>query len=146
MNSGSVPGQAADSQTARGTASVVNWIDETVTDVSENAATVDTVPGSVHIKNDNDDIPSETVLTSLATTTTTTAVSGTLVVPCPRKSPVTSSKDCGEVMLCEKDAGYFVINTTAYPAKDKPTIDIRVPTTVELLANEIAERPSKICN
>ena len=58
VTSESVPGQAADSQTARGTASVVNWIDETVTDVSENAATVDTVRGSVHIKNDSDDIPS----------------------------------------------------------------------------------------
>ena len=146
MTTESVPGQAADSQTARGTTRAVNWIDETVTDVSENAGTVDTVPGSVHIRNDSDNIPSETVLTSLATTTTTTVVPGTLVVPCPRNPPVMSANDCGAVMLCEKETGYFVINTTSCPAKDKPTIDTRVPTTVELLANEIAGRPSKICN
>ena len=61
VTSESVAVQAADSQTARGTTSSVNWIDETVTYVSENAKTVDTVPGSVHLENDSDDIPSETV-------------------------------------------------------------------------------------
>ena len=145
VNSESVPGQAADSQTARGTTSAVNWIDETVTDVSENTGTVDTVPGSVHLKNDSDDIPSETVLTSLATTTTTTttAVPGTVASPCPR-SPVTSVKEC-EVMLCEKNAGYFVINITECPARERPKISSTVPTTVDILANEFVGRLDNAC-
>ena len=97
-------------QTARGTTHALNWLVRTVTNASEITETVDTVPGLVHLENDSDDIPSETVLTSLATTTTTTAVPGTVAFPCPR-SPVTSVKEC-EVMLCEKNAGYFVINIT----------------------------------
>ena len=143
VNSGSVPGQAADSLTARGTTSVVNWIDETVTDVSENAETVGTVPGSVHIKNGSDDIPSETVLTSLATTTTTTTTTtthpSTVAAPCPRPT-----NDC-EAMLCEMEAGYFVINTVACPAKDRPKIDTTEPTTVEIVVNEIDGRPNSLC-
>ena len=142
VTSESVAGQAADSQTARGTTSAVNWIDETVTDVSENAETVDTVPGSVHIKNDSDDIPSETVLTTLATTTTT--VPGTVASSCPR-SPLTSAKNC-EVMLCKMNAGYFVINTTACRAKETPKIRTTVPTTVEISTSEITGRPETICN
>ena len=144
VTSESVAVQAADSQTARGTTSSVNWIEETVTDVSENAETVDTVPGSVHIKNDSDDIPSETVLTTLATTTTTTAVPSIVASSCPR-SPVTSAKDC-EVMLCEKDAGYFVINTTACTVKETPKMDTTVPTTVEILTSEVTGRPETVCN
>ena len=120
VNSESVPGQVADSQTARGTTSAVNWIDETVTDVSEN------VPGSVHIKNDSDDIPSKTVLTSLATTTTTATLPDTVAAPCPRQT-----NDC-EAMLCEMEAGCFVINTAACPAKDRTKIDTTEPTTVEI--------------
>ena len=145
VNSESVAVQAADSQTARGSTSAVNWIGETVTDVSENAETVDTVPGSVHLKNDSDDIPSETVLTSLATTTTTTttAVPGTVASPCPR-SPVTSVKEC-EVMLCEKNAGYFVINITECPARKRPKISSTVPTTVDILANEFVGRLDNAC-
>ena len=144
VTSESVAVQAADSQTARGTTSSVKWIDETVTYVSENAETVDTVPGSVHLENDSDDIPSETVLTTLATTTTTTAVPSIVASSCPR-SPVTSVKDC-EVMLCEKDAGYFVINTTACPAKQTPKMDTTVPTTVEILTSEVTGRPETVCN
>ena len=139
VTSESVPGQATDSQTARGTTSAVTWIDETVTDVSENAGTVDTVPGSVHIKDDNDDIPSETVLTSLATTTTTTTHAGNVAATCPRQT-----NDC-EAMLCEMEAGYFVINTAACSAKNRPKIDTTEPTTVEILVNEIDGRPNSLC-
>ena len=144
VTSESVAGQAADSQTARGTTSAVKWVDETATDVSENAETVDTVPGSVYIKNDSDYITSETVLTMLATTTTTTAVPGIVASSCPRSS-VTSAKDC-EVMLCEKNAGYFVINTTACHAKETPKVDTTVPTTVEILTSEVTGRPETVCN
>ena len=144
VTSESVAGQSADSQTARGTTSAVKWIDETATDVSENAETVDTVPGSVYIKNDSDYIPSETVLTMLATTATTTAVPGIVASSCPRSS-VTSAKDC-EVVLCEKNAGYFVINTTACHAKETPKMDTTVPTTVEILTSEVTGRPETVCN
>ena len=138
VTSESVPGQAADSLTARGTTSAVNWIEETVTDVSE---TVDTVPGSVHTTNNNDDITAEAVITSL----TATDIPGTVGPLFPRPH-VTPPNDC-EAVLCEKEAGYFIINTAACPAKDTPTIHTTKPTTVELISKEIdAGKSDSICH
>ena len=50
-------------------------------------------------------------------------------------------------MLCEKDAGHFVINTTACVASERnsPTIVTSIPTTVEILTNESCVSPDMLC-
>ena len=101
-----VPGQTADSQTVTSaTMSAVNsGRDQTVTADSGN---IGTVPTSVQIRRENEDLTSESVFTSTTVTTVPAAVF-TLITT----SPVTPTQHC-EAMLCEKDAGYFVINPTA---------------------------------
>ena len=123
-----VPGQTADSQTVTSaTMSAVNsGRDQTVTADSGN---IGTVPTSVQIRRENEDLTSESVFTSTTVTTVTTAVS-TLITT----SLVTPTQHC-EAMLCEKDAGYFVINTTACAANDSPTLNTSIPTTVKILTN-----------
>ena len=59
-------------------------------------------------------------------------------------SPVTPAQYC-EAMVCEKDAGYFVINTTACSASDSPTIDTSISTTLEILGNINSVSPDILC-
>ena len=99
-----------------------------------------TVSGSVAIRRENDDLASETVFTSVTITTVPTSVSSLITT-----SPVTSTKDC-EAMLCEKDAGYFVINPTACAANDSPTISTSIPTTLEILTNADSVSPDSLCH
>ena len=123
-----VPGQTADSQTVRSaTMSAVNsGRDQTVTADSGNIGTVST---SVHMRRETDVLTSESAFTSTTDTTVPTAVSTPITT-----SPVTPTQYC-EAMLCEKDAGYYVINTTVCAANDSPTLNTSIPTTVEILTN-----------
>ena len=116
-----VPEQTAGFQTVRNTtmSAVNSGLDQTVTADSGNLSTVS---ASLHIRRENDDLISETVFRSTTVTTVPTAVS-TLV----KTLPATPTQYC-EVMLCDKDAGYFVINTTACAANDSQTIDTSIPT------------------
>ena len=134
----SVPGQTTGSQTVRSTTvSAVNSdLDQTVTADSGN---IGTVPTSVQIRRENEDLTSESVFTSTTVTTVPAAVS-TLITT----SPVTPTQHC-EAMLCEKDAGYFVINTTACAANDSPAIDTSIPTTVEILTNVNSAMSDILC-
>ena len=133
----SVPGQGAHSQTVRSKSSARNsGIDTTVTTASENT---DTVPGSIHIRSKNDDLTTESVFTSVTVTTVPTVSSSFHT-----DSSTTLTKDC-ETMLCEKDAGYFVINTTACVPYNSTTIVTAIPTTVEILKTETSIRPNIIC-
>ena len=104
---------------------------------SENTGTVS---GSVHIRRDNEELASETVFTSMTVKTVPTSVSSLITT-----SPVTPTKDC-EAMLCEKDAGYFVINPTACAANDSPTISTSIPTTLEILTNANSVSPDILCH
>ena len=104
---------------------------------SENTGTVS---GSVHIRRDNDELASETVFTSMTVTTVPTSVSSLITT-----SAVTPTKDC-EAMLCEKDAGYFVINPTACAANDSPTISTSIPTTLEILTNANSVSHDILCH
>jgi len=130
--------QTTGSQTVRSTTvSAVNSdLDQTVTADSGN---IGTVPTSVQIRRENEDLTSESVFTSTTVTTVPAAVS-TLITT----SPVTPTQHC-EAMLCEKDAGYFVINTTACAANDSPTIDTSIPTTVEILTNVNSAMSDILC-
>ena len=133
----SVPKQAAENQTAKNTTSAVNSsLDQTVTAVSEITGTVS---GSVHIRKDNDDLASETVFTLMTLTTVPTSVSFLITT-----SPVTPTEDC-EAMLCEKDAGYFVINPAVCAANDSPTISTSISTTLEILTNVNSVSPDILC-
>ena len=126
----SVPGQAADSQTVRSTSSAMNsGLDTSATAASGNT---DTVSGSVPISTENEDLNPDGMFTQVTVTTVSTTVSSF-----DTESPTTITKDC-ESMLCVKDAGHFVINTTACVASEhnSPTIVTSVPTTVEILMNE----------
>ena len=133
----SVPGQGANSQTVRSTSSAMNsGIDTTVTAASENT---DTVSGSADIRSENDDLTADSVLTSMTATTV-----GTFSSSFHTDSSTMLTTDC-ETMLCEKDAGYFVINTTACVTNDSPTIVTSVHTTVEILTNENCLSPDFVC-
>ena len=133
----SVPGQAAESETAVSTTSAVNSaFDQTVTEASENTGTVS---GSVHIRRENVDMTTETVFTSM--TAVPTAVS-----PVITTSSVTPTEDCGEAMLCEMGAGYFVINPTACATNDSLTIDTSIATTVEILTNGNSVSRDLLCH
>ena len=98
-----------------------------------------TVSGSVHIRRENDDLDSETVFTSVTVTTVPTSVSSLITT-----SSVTPTEDC-EAMLCEKDAGYFVINPIACAANDSSTISTSIPTTLEILTNVNSVSPDNLC-
>ena len=133
----SVPGQAAHSQTVRSTGSAMNsGRDTTVTAASENT---DTVSGSVPISTENDDLTADGIFTSVTVTTVPTVSSSFHA-----ESSTTPTKDC-ETMLCEKDAGYFVINTTACVPNNSTTIVTAIPTTVEILKTETSVRPNILC-
>ena len=100
--SDSVPRQTADSHTVRSTTTraVNSGRDQTVSAASGNIGTVST---SVHIRRENDHLTTEIVFTTMTTVPTSVF---TLITT----SPVTPRQYC-QAMLCEKDAGYFVINT-----------------------------------
>ena len=135
----SVPGQAADSQTVRSTSSAMNsGLDTSATAASGNT---DTVSGSVPISSKNEDLNPDGMFTPVTFTTVPTTVSSFNT-----ESPTTITKDC-ESMLCEKDAGHFVINTTACVASERnsPTIVTSIPTTVEILTNESCVSPDMLC-
>ena len=133
----SVPKQASGNQTAENTTSTVNSsLDQIVTAASEITGTVS---GSVHIRRENDELASETVFTSMTVTTVPTSVSSLITT-----SPVMPTKEC-EAMLCEKDAGHFVINVTACAANDSPTISTSIPTTLEILTNVNFVSPDILC-
>ena len=133
----SVPGQTAGSQTAGNTTSAVgSGLDQTVTAASEITGTVS---GSVHFRRENGDLTVETGSTSM--TATTVPKAGFSLVT---QSPLTPTENC-EAMLCEKDAGYFVINTTACAPDDVPTIVTSIPTTVELLLSVNSVSPDILC-
>ena len=91
---------------------------EIVTAASENTDTVATTISSVRPQRDTASNPNVTVP----------------ITPCP-KVPVESINKC-EDMLCRKDAGNFVINTTKCPARIPPTIDT-APATVRIVAGEM---------
>ena len=131
----SVPGQTTGSQTAVSTTSAVSsGLGQTATAASENT-------GTVRIENGNNDFTAQTVSTSPTATALPNADSLLTAKP-----PVTSTADCGEAVLCKKDAGYFVINTTACAPGHVPTIVTSVPTTVEILLNVNSSSPSILCN
>ena len=137
VTSEGVPGQDAESQTAKCTTHALNWLVRTVTNVSKITETVDTLLSSVHDGKDSSNSTKETVLTSLTATATTTAA------PYPR-SPMSSTYNC-EAMECEQEAEYVVLNITACRAKVGPVIVVTKPTTVEILGNEFIGRPNNIC-
>ena len=91
---------------------------EIVTATSENTDTVATTLSSVRPQRDTASNPSVTVP----------------ITPCP-KVPVESINKC-EDMLCRKDAGNFVINTTKCPARIPPIIDT-APATVRIVEGEM---------
>ena len=134
----SVPGQTTGSQAVRSTtmSAVNSGLDQTVTADSGN---IGTLPTSVQIRRENEDLTSESVFTSTTVTTVPAAVSALITT-----SPVTPTQHC-EVMLCDKDAGYFVINTTACSANDSPTINTSIPTTVEILTNVKSAMSDILC-
>ena len=133
-----VPEQTAGFQTVRNTtmSAVSSGLDQTVTADSGNLSTVST---SVQIRRENGGLISETVFASTTVTTVPTAVS-TLI----KTLPVTPTQYC-EAMLRVKDAGYFVINTTACAANDSPTIDTSIPTTAEILTNVNSAKSDILC-
>ena len=124
----SVPGQTTGSQTVRSTTMIVvnSGLDENVTAASGNVGIVST---SVQTRRENEDLTSESVFPSTTVTTVPTAVPSLVTT-----SSVTPTQHC-EVMLCEKDAGYFVINTTACATNISPTIDTSIHTIVKILTN-----------
>ena len=91
---------------------------EIVTAASENTDTVATMLSSVRPQRDTASNPNVTVP----------------ITPCP-KVPVESINKC-EDMLCRKDAGNFVINTTKCPARIPPIIDT-APATVRIVEGEM---------
>ena len=101
----------------------------------------DTVSDSVPISTENEDLNPDGMFTPVTVTTVPTTVSSF-----DTESPTTITKDC-ESMLCEKDAGHFVINTTACVASERnsPTIVTSIPTTVEILTNESCVSPDMLC-
>ena len=135
----SVPGQAAHSKTVRSTSSAMNSGRDTTVIVT--SGNTDTVSGSVPVSTENDNFNPDGMFTSMTVTTVPTTVSSF-----DTESPTTITKDC-EGMLCEKDAGHFVINTTACVAseRDSPTIVTSIPTTVEILTNENCVSPDILC-
>ena len=137
----SVSGQASDFQTVRSTRGAVNsGLDYgLVTGASENTEATHAVSGPVHAGAEDDEMISERVFTSTATTTGPTTASHLTTT-----SPTSLTKDC-DVMLCEKNAGYFVINTTACAADDTMTIVTSMNTTVEIVTNENCESAEVLC-
>ena len=137
----SVSGQASDFQTVRSTRGAVNsGLDYgLVTGASENTEATHAVSGPVHAGAEDDEMITESVFTSTATTTGPTTASHLTTT-----SPTSLTKDC-DVMLCEKNAGYFVINTTACAADDTMTIVTSMNTTVEIVTNENCESAEVLC-
>ena len=95
---------------------------EIVTFASKNTDTVATTLSSVRPQSDTASNPNVTVP----------------ITPCP-KVPVESINKC-EDMLCRKEAGNFVINTTKCPARIPPIIDT-APATVRIVASEMFSTP-----
>ena len=136
VSSESVSGQASGFQTVRSTRGAVNsGLDYgLVTGASENIQAIHAVSGA-----EDDEIITESVFTSTATTTDHTTASHLTTT-----SPTSLTKDC-DVMLCEKNAGYTVINTTACAADDTMTIVTSMNTTVEIVTNENCESAEVVC-
>ena len=136
VSSESVSGQASGFQTVRSTRGAVNsGLDYgLVTGASENIQATHAVSGA-----EDDEIITESVFTSTATTTGHTTASHLTTT-----SPTSLTKDC-DVMLCEKNAGYTVINTTACAADDTMTIVTSMNTTVEIVTNENCESAEVVC-
>ena len=137
----SVSGQASGFHTVRSTRGAVNTgLDYgLVTGASENTEATHAVSGPVHAGAEDDEMITESVFTS--TTTITGPTTASHLTP---TSTTSLTKDC-DVMLCEKNAGYFVINTTACAADDSPTIVTSMNTTVEILTNENCESQDVLC-
>ena len=110
-----------------------------ITRASENTEATHAVSGPVNARAEDDEMITESVFTSTATTTGPTTASHLTTT-----STTSLTKDC-DVMLCEKNAGYFVINTTACAADDSPTIVTSMNTTVEILINENCESQDVLC-
>ena len=137
----SFSGQASGFQTVRSTRGAVNTgLDYgLVTGASENIEATHAVSGPVHAGAEDDKMITESVLPSTATTTGPTTASHLTTT-----SATSLTKDC-DVMLCEKNAGYFVINTTDCAADDSPTIVTSMKTTVEIVTNENCQSPEVLC-
>ena len=125
----------------RTTASGVGQI---VTAASNNTETADTMPEWLYVRTNSGEISTETAFTSF----TTTAAS-TTVTPLFTKLPATTTAtdDC-EDMLCQKDDGFFTINTALCGTimETVPVFESSVPTTVEILTSENHdERFSRPC-
>ena len=127
----SVAGPGVDSHTLKDTASAMNaGHGESVTAASGDVDSADTVFSSVQNGYNYDDvITAETVFTSTVMTTVVETFS-----PFITNSPVTPTEDC-EAMMCQRDAGYVVINSSACAANDSPTFDTSMPTTVKILTS-----------
>ena len=95
---------------------------EIVTAASENTDTIATTLSSVRPQRNTASNPHVTVP----------------ITPCP-KVPVESINKC-EDMLCRKDAGNFVINTTKCPARTRLVIDT-APATVRIVASDMFSTP-----
>ena len=137
----SVSGQASCFQTVRSPRGAVNsGLDYgLVTGALENTEATHAVSGPVHAGAEDDEMITESVFTSTATTTGPTTASHLTTT-----SPTSLTKDC-DVMLCKTNAGYFVINTTACAADDSPTIVTSMNTTVKILTNENCECHGVLC-
>ena len=123
-----VAGPGVDAQTL--TSAMNSGHGESVTAVSEDVGSADTVFSSVQNRYNYDDVISaETVFTSTVMTTVVETFS-----PLITNSPVTPTEDC-DAVLCEKDAGYFIINSSACAANDSPTFDTSMPTAVKILTS-----------
>ena len=110
-----------------------------ITGASENTEATHAVSGPVHARAEDDEMITESVFTSTTTITGPTTASHLTTT-----STTSLTKDC-DVMLCEKNAGYFVINTTACAADDSPTIVTSMNTTVEIVTNENCQSPEVLC-
>ena len=137
----SVSGQASGFQTVRSTRGAVNsGLDYgLVTGALENTEATHAVSGPVHAGAEDDEMITESVFTSTATTTGLTTASHLTTI-----STTSLTKDC-DVMMCEKTAGYFVINTTACAAHAAMSIFMSMNITVEIVTNENCESAEVLC-
>ena len=135
----STSGQTADLKSVGSTPSaMISDVDETVILDLESIDT-GTLSDSVFVRNVSGDFTTENVFT-LRTSSSVPTNTTSLFTP----SPVLSTKDC-KVTLCEKDAGYFVINVTACLASDSPAFHTSIPTTVDILTQDEIEQPAALC-
>lgn len=111
-------------------------LNETIISPLENT---DTLSDSVFFGNTNGDFTTQNMFTSKTSASVPTSVTSLFT-----RSPVMPTTGC-ETILCEKDTGYFIINSTACTANDSPTIISLITTTADILTNDKSENSATVC-